>query len=130
MRFLPELAAELRGFMKISREANIAINWILNQLVPPIMRDSKIIFYPLFRFMFGEKANLFWDFHKNVYKITDKEFAELNVNVQSVIIDRPTDLNQACIERIKQEVFGEILEVGCGKGYGVKKKSVTRKNRW
>ncbi len=94
------------------------MNWLLNELLPPFLRDSKIIFWPIFRLMFGKRAALFFDFHQRVYEMTDAEFAALNVAVQPALIQRPTDLNQACIDFIQQNIKGrKVLEVGCGKGY-------------
>ncbi len=104
--------------MRISREANLAINWVLNQVIPPALRDSKVLFAPLFKLMFGKKASLFLDFHDRVYTMSGEEFAKLNADIQSVIIDRPTDLNKACIDKIVADVKQEtVLEAGCGRGY-------------
>lgn len=104
--------------MKISREANLAINWVLGQLLPPVVRDCRMLFAPLFKLMFGGKDHLFLDFHDKVYAMSNAEFAKLNGDIQSVIIDRETDLNARCVDRIVAGVRGKrVLEAGCGRGY-------------
>ena len=104
--------------MKISRELNIVINWVLNEIIPPALRDSKILMKPLFWVAFGKGMESFWNFHQNVYKMTEKEFIDLNQNAKSYAFERETDLNQACIEAIEKSIHGnKILEVGCGRGY-------------
>jgi len=104
--------------MRISRKINIIINWLLNETLPPFIRDSKWLMMPLFWLMFGKRAALFYDFHKRIYTMTDTEFSALNADIQPAAIARATDLNNACIVFIQKHILGKnILEVGCGKGY-------------
>jgi len=113
--------------VKISRELNLFINYILNEIIPPILRDSRL-FRPLFRLFFGKKYHLFWDFRKNVYKMTDEEFRQINIEISDLIIRRDTDLNKRCVEEILKEVKNKnVLEVGCGSGYLAKKLSKNNK---
>ena len=104
--------------MKISREANIALNFVINELVPPFIRDSKLFIYFPFKILFKKKAKIFRDFHENVYKMSDQEFQDVNRDIQDVIIQRPTDINKKCIEEIKSSIIGDtVCDVGCGRGY-------------
>ncbi len=45
--------------MKLSRNFTNKFNWILDNLIPPVIRDSKFFSYPLFWLLFGKKAKLF-----------------------------------------------------------------------
>jgi len=108
--------------MKISRKNNLRINFVLNELIPPFIRDCPFIMWPAFKLMFGKKAHLFFDFRKKVYDMTDQEFARINADICDVIIERDTDLNQECLDRIIREINGvKLLEVGCGGGFLAKK---------
>ncbi len=107
--------------MKISREVNLAINFVLNEILPPFLRDS-ILLKPAFKIFFGKKYPLFWNFRRDVYKMSEAEFAKLNADICDVIVERETDLNQKCVTKILNEVSGKnVLEVGCGGGFLAKK---------
>ncbi len=54
--------------------------------------------------------------------MSDAEFQKLNADICDVIIERDTDLNKKCLEKILREVRGKnVLEVGCGGGFLAKK---------
>ena len=104
--------------VKLTREPNIIINWMLNELIPPVLRDQRWLMQPLSLIMFGEKSHHFMNFHKKCYEMTDAEFSETYRQITQVSIDRKTDLSQASFDRILDGVYGETyLEVGCGRGY-------------
>lgn len=104
--------------MKISREANLALNWILNELVPPFIRDCKWFGWLMTRVLYKDKAHIYMTFHERIYDMTDAEFQQAYRDIQSTALERETDLNQASTDRILQSITGEtVLEVGCGRGY-------------
>lgn len=103
--------------LKISRKTNIILNFLINDCMPPFLRDCGFIMKPAFKILFGDKAHLFYNFHEKCYSLSDEEFAELNREIQDVIIDRATDLNEECIKQIEFDVSGNVLEVGCGRGF-------------
>lgn len=104
--------------MHISRNVNIILNWLFNELLPPVIRDCRWCVWLPFRGVFGAKAPLFLDFHQKLYTMSDREFVQLNADAQSAIINRHTDLNKACLQRIMEAVCGPaVLEAGCGRGY-------------
>ncbi len=102
--------------MKLTRDITIKIHFIFEQIIPPFLRDSKIFMYIPFYFMFGNKAKIFFDFKEKALFMTKNEFSDLYANIDKVIIDRETDLNEGCIEEILKNIKGKsVLEVGCGK---------------
>lgn len=103
--------------LKISRKTNLILNFLINECVPPFIRDCKYFICPAFKILFGDKAHLFFNFHDKVYDLSDEEFVKLNKDIQDVVIQRKTDLNQPCVDRILEDIEGDILEVGCGNGY-------------
>lgn len=108
--------------MRISRYLALKINFILDQLVPPIIRDSKwFMFLPL-RIALKDKAVIFLEFKEKATAMNEKEFGNVYEDIRSVIIDRETDLNDACINEIIENISGNnVLEVGCGKCFLAKK---------
>lgn len=104
--------------MKISREANLALNWILNEAVPPFIRDRKWFGWLITKILYKDKAHIYMSFHDRVYDMTPEEFQQVYRDIQSTALERPTDLNQASIDKILANITGEkVLEVGCGRGY-------------
>jgi ubiquinone/menaquinone biosynthesis C-methylase UbiE len=50
--------------------------------------------------------------------MSNAEFKSIYDRTASVHIDRETDLNTACLERIYTEIVGRnVLELGCGRGF-------------
>lgn len=74
-----------------------------------------------FRLLFGEKAHYFYNFKEQAFELSEQAFEQVYEETASVHIQRETDLNQPCTDRILQDVKcaggGRILEVGCGRGY-------------
>lgn len=104
--------------MKIGRELNIFLNNILNEAVPPYIRDRKWFGWMITKILYGENARHYMAFHERVWDMTDEEICDVYAQIHSTQIDRPTNLNAECIEQIRTHVTGEtVLEVGCGNGY-------------
>jgi ubiquinone/menaquinone biosynthesis C-methylase UbiE len=104
--------------MKLSRELNIKLNWVLNELVPPYIRDRRWFGWLITRALFKDKAPIYMAFNARVYDMSDAEFVEAYREIQSTGLNRPTDLNDACVARILAETVGDsVLEVGCGRGF-------------
>jgi len=108
--------------VKMSRNLTLRINWVLDQLVPPIIRDAKWFMYMPLNMAFKNKKHLFFNFKNDVNKITEKEFIKYYEDAESVNIERPTDLNNECIDLIMENLKGKIvLEIAVGRGYMAKK---------
>ena len=104
--------------MKISRELNVALNWILNELVPPLVRDQRWFGWLLAKFLYGEKTPVYLNFHAQLYDMDEESFRHAYEDIQATALERPTDLNQKCVAAIEHAVVGRmVLEVGCGRGF-------------
>ncbi|MFZ4540766.1 MAG: class I SAM-dependent methyltransferase [Rickettsiales bacterium] len=104
--------------MALSRELNLALNWVLNEVIPPFIRDRRWFGWMITRLLYKDKAPIYMAFHERVYEMSDAEFAEAYREIQSTALARPTDLNQHSIDLIRQHMLvGPVLEVGCGRGY-------------
>jgi SAM-dependent methyltransferase len=107
--------------MKLNRDFTLKIHFILDQLLPPIIRDSRLLMYPVFRLFFGKKADVFLNFKSNGSILSKEDFESVYFNTKNEHIQRETDLNDICIDKILDDVTGEsTLEVGCGRGYLLK----------
>ncbi len=104
--------------MILSRNFTNSINWILDNLLPPIIRDSKLLFKPIFWILFGKKHSLFMNFRKKILLLSEEQTIEYYKNLSDVHIQRETDLNKESVHYILNHIIGEsVLDISCGRGY-------------
>lgn len=102
--------------MKLTRNITTKIQFIFDQIIPPFLRDSKIFMYLPFKIIFGNKAQIFFDFKNKALFMNKEDFNNLYSSIDKIIIDRETDLSEDCIKEILKNIKGEaVLEAGCGK---------------
>jgi ubiquinone/menaquinone biosynthesis C-methylase UbiE len=100
--------------MAISRDVTNKINWILDNLLPPIMRDSKLVMYPLFKLLFKDKAHLFVEFKEKAPFMSKDEYKKYYEVLEGSHLQRETNLNKKCFEKILASVEGEsVADIGC-----------------
>ena len=108
--------------MKLSRNFTNVFNWILDNLIPPVIRDSKIFIRPLFGALFGGKAKYFMEFKEKAIFLSEEQMVEYYKNLVDVHIQRETDLNKESVNYILNNIDGEtVLDIACGRGYLAKK---------
>ena len=103
--------------MNISRNAALCIHFLLDECLPPILRDRRWFMWLPFSLLFGRRAETFMGFKERAHLLTDEEFRGIYEETAAVHLQRPTDLNAACIAEILRTVAGTVLEVGCGRGH-------------
>jgi len=104
--------------MNLSRDVTNKIHFVLDQLLPPIIRDSKLLCKFLIRLQFKNKTNVMMSFKEKAPTISYKEFVEIYEDTASVHPQRETDLNKKSEKLILDHIVdGNIVEVGCGRGY-------------
>lgn len=105
--------------MKVSRKFSVAVQFVLDELIPPIIRDSKWFMYLPMRFVLKDTTSDFMTFKNDVFGYSDKQFGDLYGRTSHVQeLQGETDLNQPCYDEILKTITGtKILEVGCGRGY-------------
>ena len=95
---------------------------MLDELIPPIVRDSRWFMWIPFRILFGDKSAEFFDFKDRVFDMSFDEFKGTYESLESAHIQRDTDLNEVCTEEILNNISGgHVLEVGCGRVYLAKR---------
>jgi len=113
--------------MNISRSTALKIHFFYDQILPPIIRDSKWFMSIPLKLMYKKDSTLIKEFKNNAMKLDDSKFSETYRHVQP-LVTRETDLNENCVDAILSNIVGKtVLEVGCGKGYLAKK--LAKKNR-
>ncbi|MFC4271463.1 methyltransferase domain-containing protein [Sneathiella chungangensis] len=99
----------------MNRETTNKIRFVLEDLLPPLLRDS-VLFKWLAKAIWGDHIVALAEFRKNAPFLTDEEYEKLYR--QHPRVHDLTDNSDACIRRIAEEVVGRsIIDVGCGTGY-------------
>lgn len=105
--------------MQVPRNFSVAVQYILDELVPPRLRDARWFMYLPMKFVLKDSAHDFMTFKNTVFSATKKEFSALYERTSHVQeLQGETDLNQQCTDEILKNISGKtVLEVGCGRGY-------------
>ena len=101
--------------MKLNREITSIVNWILDNLCPPIIRDSRIIMSFIIKFAYGDKTKYILEFKENLPFLTDEEISKYYDLIKDAPINkRKTDLNKKSLEYILENIVGnKIIDVAC-----------------
>lgn len=105
--------------MAVSRKRALVIRNILDNWTPPVVRDSKLVMYPLLRLAFGRRFGVFADFKSRGFAMSAEEFAQVYTTTADLhSLQGCTDLNDESVEAILKGVVGDsVLDAGCGRGY-------------
>lgn len=103
----------------VSRRFATTAQFVLDQLVPPLIRDSAWFMRLPMRLVLGRHVDRYMSFKDDVFAYDDEEFADLYRSVETgSSLHGETDLNQPCIDEILESLVpGSVLEVGCGRGF-------------
>ena len=104
--------------MKVAREISNSINWLLDNLLPPVIRDSKFLMTPLMRVVLGPKYRYYLNFKQRLPFMSDAEIESYYTILADTFIERKSDLNNKSIDFILKHLEGDsVIDVGCGRGY-------------
>lgn len=105
--------------MALSREQALRIRNVLDNWLPPVVRDSRLVMHPLLRLAFGKRFRVFADFKPSGFAMSAAAFSEVYSSTTDMQqVQGCTDLNDACVDAIVQHVVGDsVLDAGCGRGY-------------
>lgn len=110
--------------MKLTRQTALKIHFILDQLLPPILRDARWFMSIPMRLLYKDRTHVFLTFKEKAWAMTEEEFAQAYRDVEPVLMERDTDLTEEAIGAVLGEIVGsDVLEAGCGKGVLVGKLS-------
>ena len=107
----------------MKRELTNKIRFVLDEFIPPFIRDNKWFMWPLYVAAYG-KFNVadLMNFKSRAYTMSNDEYAKFYESLgNSMSRRRITDLNEATInyliDKIPNEPELSILDVGSGNGY-------------
>jgi SAM-dependent methyltransferase len=101
--------------MKVGRRTVNAVRYVLEDLLPPALRDSPL-FLPLMYLAWGRDARRFIAFRERVRTMSAEDYAGFHAKITP--IHGECDLNRACLDRIMAEAEGpSVLDAGCGRGH-------------
>ena len=105
----------------MNREITNAARHFMDNWLPPVIRDNKFFMYPVFYYWFnGRNVDKVMNFKKDVFYMTEAEYADLYKNIVTRAKERPTDMNNASIEYViahADKRAETLLDVGSGRGY-------------
>jgi len=108
--------------MGIPRDLTARLLWALDELLPPILRDSQRVMALPMRLVLGRHAAEFERFKTEAPDLDAAGFAAVYARLRGAFVDRPTDLNRRCVAAIEAHAIGPcVLDVGCGSGYLVER---------
>lgn len=97
------------------RETVNHIRFVLEDVLPPVVRDSPV-FRGFARLAWGRHIDALADFRARSPFVSNEEYEELYRRHPRV--HEETDNSEACIRRILADIVGaEVCDVGCGTGY-------------
>ena len=104
--------------MRIRRSTANKVHFILDECIPPVIRDARWFMWIPFKLLFGKKADYFFSFKDRALEASSQDIQEVYAATADVHIRRETDLNEQCVSAINANVVGRtVLDVGCGRGY-------------
>lgn len=105
----------------MNRRLTNAIRFVMDEMIPPFIRDSKVFMYPFYLFAYrGKNIKEVMQFKTKVYNYTPEEYSDFYNGLNTISRNRATDLNQACIDFILDKIdptADTLVDIGCGGGY-------------
>jgi ubiquinone/menaquinone biosynthesis C-methylase UbiE len=105
--------------MRHSRGRFLWIAHILDDYLPPALRDSRWFMAPIMHLLFREFTDEFMTFKERAFALTEEEFSGVYQRfAETRALHGDTDLNRLCTQAIREAIRGSsVLEVGAGRGY-------------
>jgi ubiquinone/menaquinone biosynthesis C-methylase UbiE len=108
-------------FVKKPREFTNIANFILDNILPPILRNQKWFMTPMMKAVLGPKYKYYMEFKNNLYVMNDDDIENYYHLLADTNIERDTDINVKCLSFIVNNLIGDsVIDVGCGRGYLLK----------
>lgn len=105
----------------MNRRLTNTIRYVMDEVLPPVIRDNKYFMYPFFYIWFkGKNIKEIMEFKSRVFHMSQEEFEDFYRRRDSLAKDRLTDLSEISIDYMLGKIDKEaktLLDVGCGNGY-------------
>lgn len=91
---------------------------MIDDWVPPAIRDCRWFMEIPLRLVFRKDAGFYINFKREILKKDKKGYLIAYKRIDSLLKDRETDLNSESVDKISANIKGKtVLGAGCGKGY-------------
>jgi ubiquinone/menaquinone biosynthesis C-methylase UbiE len=102
----------------MNRNFTLIVHFLLDQCLPPLLRDSRWFMAPLFRLALGPKAHHYLTFKDRLPRLSEQEIQAYYSLLADTFIRRSTDLNRESIVSVLDAVQGHsVLDMACGSGW-------------
>ncbi|NII27520.1 class I SAM-dependent methyltransferase [Pseudoflavitalea sp. X16] len=105
----------------MNRKWTNIIRFLMDECVPPIIRDNKWFMYPFYYWAYrGKHVTTLMDFKQKYFEWDPAQLQQFYEKIHSISSDRQTDVSANGIRIIMDhcsEQVESVLDVGCGKGH-------------
>ncbi|MFN8714469.1 MAG: class I SAM-dependent methyltransferase [Bacteroidota bacterium] len=105
----------------MNRDLTNAIRYVMDEWIPPVIRDSRWFMYPFFWFAYrGRNIKEVMDFKSRVYSFTPEDYDRFYNNLNTISRNRITDINKPSLAFILDNIDSSaesLIDVGSGNGY-------------
>jgi ubiquinone/menaquinone biosynthesis C-methylase UbiE len=103
----------------MKRELTNKIRFVLEELLPPIVHDSRLMVF-LYRLKWGNFIDELAEFRRKAPFLTAEEYRSVYERMPRV--QENSDNSELCIKRILSEIEGpRVCDIGCGTGFLLRK---------
>ena len=108
--------------MRASRDFTSVINFILDELCPPILRECWPLMYPIYRAAYGKDTARLMRYKDHYAYLSDEDYGGYyECAGRTGISQRPTDLDRPGVRFVLENARGTCLDAGCGRGWLAKR---------
>lgn len=98
-----------------SRAMSNRIRFVLDEILPPIIRDSRLM-EVLLRAVLGKQGPSIAHFRENAYQMTEDEFTKYYREMK--VLQGESDNTSGCVAKVLNDIKGSsVCDVGCGRGH-------------
>ena len=102
----------------MNRNATLVLHFLMDKILPPILRDSRWFMSPLFRLALGPKSHHFLEFKERLPHLSEQDIQAYYTLLGDTFIQRYTDLNTQSVQAVTQAIQGcTVLDIACGNGW-------------
>lgn len=109
----------------MNRRITNMIRFLMDECLPPWIRDSKFFMWPFYVLAYGRlDVSFIMNFKRHVYKMSDDQLSEFYKRLNSVSRRRETDMSELSLKAVIEHVPADarhFLDAGCGNGYLLRK---------
>lgn len=99
----------------MKRETINKIRFVLEELLPPIVHDSRFMVF-LYKLKWGSFIEDLAQFRKNAAFLTDEEYRDIYQRMPR--LQESTDNSEQCVDLICEHIIpGKVCDIGCGTGH-------------